>query len=73
MKVVANKIMSSDSYKIHPYMRRKTHWFFKKRKVWERPNRGIFSRVMDKKGAFRRKNLRITKLWPVSLHKHMPI
>jgi hypothetical protein len=61
------------------YFRKKKHrdfflvfWPWKKRKRGGR-HHSAFSRIMMRKGAFRRRHMRTVKLWPARLHKYMPV
>jgi hypothetical protein len=71
-KEVVGKLMFKGADNMTPWLYRNR--FFRKRKIFEkRPNRGVFARIMMRKGAFRRSHLRTVKLWPSKLHRWMPI
>jgi hypothetical protein len=74
MKCIAGKIIYPGAEKMSPwFMRNKSFLRKSRKKLLYRRRPSIFDMIMMKKGAKRRNNMRIMKIWPSHLCKYMPI
>lgn len=73
-KYVAGRLMFPGALEMTPWLcRRKAFRMLKRKSVVRGRRSSKFDRIMMRKGARRRNNLRTIKLWPRHLHKYMPM